>query len=253
MPIHLNVLKHEVKKKGTMAFYFCKKSYKNVMNEKLLIIETFLMFFLISQEKMTLLSWIISLFMLQMLFEYGNEKIYLEIIEDYPEKDCVKPVKFKFLYKKLNGLSDKNIPKEMYYCEMLQVYGFILYSLLFIGTVFIDKYLAVQCGVAYFSFFFLSNLLSAVILKKKSFVERYKCINRHNVKYVFLPENESRPRKIGTCRIVSESKRRGKTFVNVVILETDEVKYNVLLRKDEVAQAKSYYTLYEICNAFYIE
>lgn len=37
-----------------------------------------------------------------MSFETGNERIYLEIIEDYPIQDCVKPKRFKFIYKKLN-------------------------------------------------------------------------------------------------------------------------------------------------------
>lgn len=226
---------------------------EDIMNEKFLILEAFLMFFLISQERMALLSWIICLFMLQMAFEYGNERIYLEIIEDYPEKDCVKPKKFKFLYKKLNRLSDKGIPKEMYYCETLKVYGFILYSLLFIGIIFIDKYLAAQYSAAYFSFNCVSSLLSALILKKKSFVKRYKNLNRYNIRYLFLPANEPNPRKIGTCRIVSDSKRRGKIFVNVIILETDEVKYNVLFQESNTSEVKSHYTLYEICNVFYIE
>ena len=65
-----------------------------------------------------------------MSFETGNERIYLEILEDYPIQDCVKPKRFKFIYKKLNKLSYKDIPKEMYYCETIKVYGFLLYSLL---------------------------------------------------------------------------------------------------------------------------
>ena len=60
-----------------------------------------------------------------MSFETCNERFYLEIIEDYRMQDCVKPKRFKFIYKKLNKLSYKDIPKEMYYCETIKVYGFI--------------------------------------------------------------------------------------------------------------------------------
>lgn len=219
----------------------------------IVIIEILLAMFLWSKKYISLLMWIVSIMLFQMSFEAGNERIYLEIIEDYPEKDCVKPKKFKFLYKKLNELSNKGIPKEMYYCETMKAYGFILYSLFAVVVVFIDNQLAILCGRTYISFYFVSSLLSALILKKKSFVKRYKNLNRYNIRYLFLPANEPNPRKIGTCRIVSDSKRRGKIFVNVIILETDEVKYNVLFQESNTSEVKSHYTLYEICNVFYIE
>ena len=99
------------------------------MQNILFVLEIAAIFFLMSKGCISVLLWVMSLILFQMSYEKGNEHIYLEAIEDYPVQDCVKPKKFRFLYKKLNKLSYKGIPKEMYYCETIKVSS-ILYRLL---------------------------------------------------------------------------------------------------------------------------
>lgn len=222
------------------------------MQGVLLILEILFVMFLWSKRLIPISLWVLSVIMFQMSFETGNERIYLEIIEDYPIKDCVKPRRFKFLYKKINRLSYKDIPKEMYYCETIKVYGFIVYSALVIPMFFINEYLASLFGGIYIGFYAMLSMLSAYLLKRKGFVARYKLLNRYNIKYLFLPDNEPYPKNIGKCQIMSETKRGGRTFVTVKILETGEVKERVLLQGKERQGNNSVYSIYEICNVFYI-
>lgn len=53
------------------------------------------------------------------MYEYTiKERIlrfYKEIIEYYPSEDCVKPKMCKFLFNRLNNISYKDVPKEMYF------------------------------------------------------------------------------------------------------------------------------------------
>lgn len=218
----------------------------------IVILEILLVMFLWSKQLIPILLWVMSIIMFQMSFETGNEHIYLEIIEDYPIQDCVKPRRFRFMYERLNKLSNKDIPKEMYYCETIKVYGFIIYSILIFLMLFINEYLASLFGGIYIGFFAVLSILSAFLLKRKSFVERYKLLNRYNIKYLFLPDNEPYPKKIGKCQIINESKRGNKTFVTVKILETNEVKKRVLLSGKNRQGNAAVYNLYEICNVFYI-
>lgn len=218
----------------------------------IVILEILFVMFLWSKQLIPILLWLMSVILFQMSFEYGNERIYLEIIEDYPVQDCVKPQKYKFLYKKLSKLSYKDIPKEMYYCEILKVYGFIIYSLLAIGIFFIDEYLASLFGGIYIGFYSILSILSGCLLKKKSFAARYKILNRNNVRYLFLPDNEPYPRKLGDCQIISESKRGRRIFVTVKVLETGEVIERVLLQGKKKQGNNPVYSIYEICKVFYI-
>lgn len=101
------------------------------MQNILFVLEIAAIFFLMSKGCISVLLWVMSLILFQMSYEKGNEHIYLEAIEDYPVQDCVKPKKFRFLYKKLNKLSYKGIPKEMYYCETIKCIW--IYHLFYIG------------------------------------------------------------------------------------------------------------------------
>lgn len=216
------------------------------------IIEILFVMFLFSKRYIAASLWVMSIILFQMSFEYGNERIYLEIIEDYPIQDCVKPRKFKFLYKNLNRLSYKYIPKEMYYCETFKAYGFIIYSILTIVLIFIDEYIASLIGGIYVGFFCMLSLICSLALKKKSFTERYKILNKQNIRYVFLPNDEPSPRKIGNCQIIAETKKLKKTFVTVRMLETGEIKERVLLQGKKKQGDNSVYSIYEICKVFYI-
>ena len=98
----------------------------------------------------------------------------------------------------------------MYYCETFKVYGFIIYSILTIVLIFIDEYMASLIGGIYIGFVCVLSLLSGLVLKKKSFTERYKILNKQNIRYVFFPNDEPLPKKIGNCQIVAETKTLNK-------------------------------------------
>lgn len=216
------------------------------------IIEILLVMFLFSKHYIAASLWVMSVILLQMSYERGNAHIYLEVIEDYPIKDCVKPKRFKAWYRKLNKLSIKDIPKEMYYCETVKIYGFIIYSLALIGIIFVNEYVASVMGVTYIGFISVLGILSGWMMTKRSFLERYKILNTHNIKYMFLTENEPYPRQIGKCQIVSESRRGKRTFVTVKVLETGEVKEQVLLQSKKKQGDNPIYSIYEICKVYYI-
>lgn len=133
------------------------------MQNILFVLEIAAIFFLMSKGCISVLLWVMSLILFQMSYEKGNEHIYLEAIEDYPVQDCVKPKKFRFLYKKLNKLSYKGIPKEMYYCETIKVYGFIIYSISAFVMLFIDIQMT----------YWLGRSLYHTLCRIKSFECRY--------------------------------------------------------------------------------
>ena len=216
------------------------------------IVEILLVMFLFSKRYIAASLWVMSVILLQMSYERGNEHIYLEVIEDYPIKDCVKPKQFKSWYRKLNKLSIKDIPKEMYYCETIRIYGFIIYSLALLGIIFVNEYVASVMGAVYIGFISVLSILSGWMMTKRSFLERYKILNKHNIKYMFLPENEPYPRKLGKCQIVNESRRGKRTFVTVIVLETGEVKERVLLQGKKKQGDNPIYSIYEICKVYYI-
>lgn len=222
------------------------------MQGVLLVIEILFIMFLLAKQAISILLWFMSIIMFQMSFETGNERIYLEIIEDYPIQDCVKPKRFKFIYKKLNKLSYKDIPKEMYYCETIKVYGFILYSLLSFIMFFMNKQVIGVFGGIYIVFYAVLSLLTAGILKRKSFISRYKEVNRYNVKYLFWPDNEPYPKMIGKCRIEKMYGQGKKVFATVKVLETGEVKNRVLILRKNVQENHGDGILYEICQVYYL-
>lgn len=219
----------------------------------LFVIDVILVMFLLSKQLYLIGLWFLFVIMFQMSYLTGNEHIYLEIIEDYPIQDCLKPKQFKFLYRKLNKLSDKGIPKEMYYCETIKVYGFIICSIAALFSFFINENITLLFGKMYFWLFVALSLVSANLLKKKSFIERYKLLNKFNIKYLFRPEDEPTPRKIGKCHIISKTKQRGRVFVTVRVLETNELTERVLLQSKITNEKNDEYCLYEICNVFYVE
>lgn len=87
---------------------------------------------------------------------------------------------------------------------------------------------------------------------KKSFLAHYKVLNIHNIKFLFLPENEPYPRKYGKCQIISESSRGKRTFVTVKVLETGEIIEKVLLHGKKKQGDNPVYSIYEICKVYYI-
>lgn len=215
-------------------------------------VEILLVMFLFSKQYVAVSLWVMSIILFQMSYERGNEHIYLEVTEDYPTKDCVKPKQFKLWYKKLNRLSIKDIPKEMYYCETIRIYGFIMYSLALVGLIFYDQYIASLIGVVYISVSGLLALVSAFMMVRKRFIARYKMLNRYNIRYLFVSNNEPYPKKVGRCHIIATTKMFNKTYVTVRVVETGEIKERVLLQGKNRQGDNLVYNMYEICKVYYV-
>lgn len=87
---------------------------------------------------------------------------------------------------------------------------------------------------------------------KKSFLARYKLLNRYNLKYLFFTENEPYPKFIGKCRVIGETQNGNKIFATAIMIETGEIKEKVLLQRKSEQGENAIYNIYEICNVFYI-
>ena len=216
----------------------------------IVIFEILVLLFLIYKRYMPIAFWFMSIMLFHLSFEGGNEMVYLETIEDYPAEDSVKPKKFKFLYKKISALPNyKDIPKEMYFCETMKAYGFIIYSAVALPMFFLNEKFSNLLGVIYIGFYCLLSVLSAFILKRKSFICKFKILNKSNLKYIFLPNNEPSPQKVGDCKIVATTRKFKRTFATVVMLKTGETK-KVLLSENK-PNLNSIYCVYEICKVLY--
>ena len=216
------------------------------------IIEILLVMFLFSKQYVAASLWVMSIILFQMSYERGNEHIYLEIIEDYPIEDCVKPKQFKAWYRKLNKLSIKDIPKEMYYCETIRIYGFIIYSLALIVLIFYNQYIASLIGAVYIGGCGLLGLVSVHLMVRKRFIKRYKILNRYNIRYLFDQNNEPYPKKIGKCHIIAVNRMFNKTYATVRMVETGEIKERVLLQRKNKQGDNPVYDMYEICKVYYV-
>ena len=78
--------------------------------------------------------------------------------------------------------------------------------------------------------------MSAGILKRKSFIARYKLLNRYNLKYLLGPEDEPYPKQVGKCRIESVFRRGRKVFAVVRMKDTGEEKKQSISAWEKGAQ-----------------
>ena len=200
------------------------------------IIEILLAMFLFSKHYIAATIWVLSIFFFQSLYEKGYRDIYSQIIDSYPVEDYIVPKRFNFLYKQINIRYGHFIPKEMYYFDLIKIYGFVIYTLLLIIFLFIDEYTASIIGVIYIIFHIMMTTLSVFLMK-------YKCSNK---RYISSPD-----RIIGKCKIVAKTKQFNKTYVTVIMEETGEVKEKVLLQR-KILEDNAIYDLYEIEKEYYI-
>lgn len=211
-----------------------------------------LILILLSIKHMYLTFWLLSLSYFKSYHTWSKEKDYRRIIIDYPVSDCVKPKKFKFLYKELE-LSDKGIPKEMYYIDLLQLYGLIPYTIILFAFSFINKDLSLLTAMVYVLFIASSEVVCELTAGRKSFYARYKLLNWQTFKCAYNSSKDPEPEKIGSCEIVDKVKRRGKYFATIKMVETGRMKSEVLITRVRREDESSVYTLYKICNVFYAE
>lgn len=99
------------------------------MSGIIIILEIILVMFLWSEQFISVLLWIISIIMFQMSFGYGNE--------------------------------------HLYYCDIIKVCGFGIYSLVLSISIFINEYIASLMGVIYIGFVSVLTLISTWMMGKK--------------------------------------------------------------------------------------
>ena len=203
-------------------------------------------------EKVAISVWVLAIWALKISVDEGGQLLLLEIIEDYPKEDCIKPSKFKFLFKKMNKLSSNGIPKELYYSKLVKFVGLWIYTLVGIVAIIFSEKIAVEVGCVYLLIAYGIDIIITFIAKRKSFLKRYKKINIHNFMYLFNGADEPYPRMRGKCKIVSEYKKRKHKYVTVMMLDTGEVKENILFPGNKRQGKEPVYSLYEICKVFYI-
>lgn len=203
-------------------------------------------------DKVAISVWIFAIWALKTSVDKKEDLALLEIIEDYPKEDCITPVKFKFLFKKLDKSLRKSIPKEMYWSKVIKFIGLLIYTLVGVTTFLFSEELSVIVGCVYFLITYGMDIVFFIVAKRKSFLRRYKKLNIYNFMYLFNGANEPYPRMRGKCKIVSEYKRRKYKYVTVMMLDTKEVKENILFPGNKRQGEEPVYSLYEICKVFYI-
>lgn len=202
--------------------------------------------------KVAISVWIFAIWALKNSVDTGGHLLLLEIIEDYPKEDYVNPSKFKFLFKKLDKKFQNNIPKEIYFSKLIKYIGLWVYTIVGIVTLAYSQKMAAIVGCIYFLITYGADIVFVFIAKRKSFLRRYKKTNIHNFAYFFNGADEPYPRMKGKCKIVSEYKKRKRTYVTVRMVETGEVKENILFPGNKRKGEDPVYSLYEICKVFYI-
>lgn len=216
------------------------------------LVLVFITIILYAYQRIAISIWVMAILVMDMSIRYGNKRVYIEIIEDYPLEDCIKPYKYRFLFQNLSRLSYKDIPKEMYFSEVIIYVGFGVYSFIGFITLFVDELLCVIIGVIYFGVVYGIYMAGIFVMIRKSFLSRFIKLNKHNLKFLFLPENKPYPRNVGKCKVIQECKRGKKVFAKVKILDTGEIIEKVLLRGKIRQNSSSVYSVYEICNVYYI-
>lgn len=76
------------------------------------------------------LAWLISLFGLQMAFNFGSHALFLETLQDYPNNHRVNSGIFFPFYGRWHKNYSVGLPKEMYNANAINVIIFCVYSTL---------------------------------------------------------------------------------------------------------------------------
>ena len=116
------------------------------------------------------------------------------------------------MFKYIDSVSFKGIPKEMYISELIKFKGFIIYSFVVAMLLFFDEKICAALGILYFAFSYGVYLICIFMMIRKSFLTRYKILNIHNFKFLLLGIDGPYPKKIGRCQIVQEYKKKGKNM-----------------------------------------
>ena len=65
------------------------------------LVLVFITIILYAYQRIAISIWVMAILVMDMSIRYGNKRVYIEIIEDYPLEDCIKPYKYRFLFQNL--------------------------------------------------------------------------------------------------------------------------------------------------------
>jgi len=103
------------------------------------LLEVVLIFLMFAKNQESVLLWVTLLLGVQLSFDKGNEGIFLETLDDYPDTERIKPRIHRFLYAPLFRLSDKGIPKELHFSGLVRFWGFLIYTAIFFTCLLQNK------------------------------------------------------------------------------------------------------------------
>lgn len=186
------------------------------------------------------------------------ESFYADgLLEGYPKKDCIEPLRLKFIFQRKAMGYGKAIPKEIVFLTYVLIGSFgAAITWMLITVVFFENNLY-YIGYGFLGFIFIygwSGVIVVVICLYKIFIEKYKRLTIHNWMYIlggsFSKKNITK--KIGSCELLSERKKWKKIYMTVRLNDSGEVFSDVILSGNRRQDEKKKYILYEICKVKYV-
>jgi hypothetical protein len=192
--------------------------------------------------------WLTSHWALWFLFNYGNKTVFGETIDTYPDLDRVNPRHLSFIWQPLKLMSDKSIPREMYFSDVFLCVVFIIYSVILFAT---NLKLKILVCKFYFTLFICTLIISRLIIAIKAFLNQYKKITRKNLIYLFNTNDKAVPRVVGKCKIICGNNKK-RCFIATVVDHNNQIIDRVIVNK-KLCERNVDYTLYELHGVYYVE
>lgn len=166
------------------------------------------------------------------------------------KKTRILPSFFKWLYK------SEIIPGCLIIHAMIMMGSFVFFS----GLCLIEGILKIGLySWSVFGGYIITGIIMLLYvnygLYLKIFMQRFKCINRYNVRYLLIPTYNATlkwptSKVLGKCKIKNFTKKKGKVYVHVELLESEQSYFDVLVEGE--LNTKKTYKLHEICYVKYI-
>lgn len=180
--------------------------------------------------------------------------VYDDCKRIYPVNRTCKSVYLKDLFFWL--YENERIPKCLIIqaCTLLSVFGIYTVMFIILGIGNITSY-AIDIFLSYCLWGFLLILYGYYGMYISIFLERFKRINKYNIRYIFFITYNSTCKwpvstVLGKCKVVSCVKKNQKIYAAIQMQNNSEIYENVLVLSK--VDANKIYELHEICQVKYI-
>lgn len=202
-----------------------------------------------------LACWIGLLFMWVGVVRW-SVRTYLEWKNTYPDNKTYSPIILKKMFWWI--YESEKLPK----CFLIQAYlmmGLLdIYTILFLLLEITNS--TISSLYLSFSYIILSVMLILYVefdVFKDFFLQRFKIINKYNIRYLFPITYNSTSKwpisnSMGKCKIINTYKKGKKIYASIKMHENEMIYENVLLASGLKEGNKNSYKLYEICYVKYI-